>query len=582
VDAAADKPVAPWVKLLGPLCRYDTVALRRMAADHADAPLATYLAFLTLDNAGSAPIAIEAADEALEQSPECLRVIDGQSAHAGIILMHRTSTMGWEALAKIAPRDVKALPEIPETVKQAADLAAATPPDPAAHGALVSALIEAGAPGKDSGEPSLAVLGWMIRDAHFMNCFRQVAFWSGLGGEMSAAQQRIDTFKPLLGDHRHLPLMRAHLGLSEADETAVMQTLPTAEICAGMFPALFRLGANQIGDSNFFAWITLHRDHAARDYERVVVGGIDAKFYGTMAKRGLDVSPHNPVLMAKLVGVDWEFAAPRAAAWESEQGKFPVLAQALGRRYLLLERYDDSQRCWEKCLRAWPDADGYIGLAEVYLARGDEAKWLATMEKCLQLPDYQLMHGEVSYFIARHYMDSGEFQKALPYAEAAAGTGSEWGTHCLANCRGGLGNWQQAEQMVRSASAAYGNPSTPYYWCLEQGHGDLDAARAEQKKVIASGGSSNYAVAYFALFEGNPKSAIEVMRKFVDSAQYRSKESLHLALLLDGANDAPARDAALSELVQRRDRLNSRDKIGADIAKLWISFLAGGAAATID
>jgi hypothetical protein len=59
-------------------------------------------------------------------------------------------------------------------------------------------------------------------------------------------------------------------------------------------------------------------------------------------------------------------------------------------------------------------------LAQVYRGRGDWARWQATLEALLKEEDPGLDHAAIDVDLARHFREMGQWQKARPYAEAAA------------------------------------------------------------------------------------------------------------------------------------------------------------------
>ena len=58
--------------------------------------------------------------------------------------------------------------------------------------------------------------------------------------------------------------------------------------------------------------------------------------------------------------------------------------------------------------------------------KGDVGKWRTTLERFLIQEDVALYHARIRCDIAEQYMKDREYEKALPYAEKAAGTWAEW------------------------------------------------------------------------------------------------------------------------------------------------------------
>ena len=82
-----------------------------------------------------------------------------------------------------------------------------------------------------------------------------------------------------------------------------------------------------------------------------------------------------------------------------------------------------------------PDDWAFEKLADIYLARGDEAMWQATLDANLNHEDLFQAHYLVQQKLAEHFMAKKDWLKALPYAEAAASSGAGWAVECLVNCQ---------------------------------------------------------------------------------------------------------------------------------------------------
>lgn len=85
--------------------------------------------------------------------------------------------------------------------------------------------------------------------------------------------------------------------------------------------------------------------------------------------------------------------------------------------------------------------DNYTALAEFHRSIGNEAEWLNTLEKALiNLKFDRDTDAQINHLIARHFIETGEWEKALPYQEAAALRGQYWALQQAAWLNAALGN----------------------------------------------------------------------------------------------------------------------------------------------
>ena len=178
---------------------------------------------------------------------------------------------------------------------------------------------------------------------------------------------------------------------------------------------------------------------------------------------------------AYLINAD---AASKAeiAEWKKLAPQYPALARALARHHAKAKQWDDAERDCQAALKIVGDSDIYKFLADVYATKGDEDRWLQTLEAVLRQPDYGLEHASVQSDIAWHFMHKRQWKRALPYATGAAESYSGWGLLCAAACHEGLQEWDKAEEYLHAAADRYGAACIEwYFFCRRTGHGDLAA-----------------------------------------------------------------------------------------------------------
>lgn len=197
-----------------------------------------------------------------------------------------------------------------------------------------------------------------------------------------------------------------------------------------------------------------------------------------MGHKILAMSPYAPLARAALLRDDWKTFGPRAARWEKE-AQHPEVFLALARQSIAQNRPSDAERQAAEAVKLAPGLEAYQVLAQARLAGGPEERFVTTLEEFLKVPDQGLAHARAQADIAGFYLARRQADKARPYAEAAAGSGSAWGLEAAARCAEGRGDWAEAEQLVRQIVERYDDCRTYWYaWCLRTGKGDLAAARA--------------------------------------------------------------------------------------------------------
>ncbi len=122
-------------------------------------------------------------------------------------------------------------------------------------------------------------------------------------------------------------------------------------------------------------------------------------------------------------------------------------------------------------MRTWAGGRG----TETY----DLGNWQSTLEQFLaKTEDPGLTHAQVQVELARHFMDLKQWEKAWPFAEAAAKSGAQWAMLCAMECAVGKKDWETAENNAQQVSLRYpGGWATWFLFCKQTGHGDVAAAR---------------------------------------------------------------------------------------------------------
>jgi tetratricopeptide (TPR) repeat protein len=123
-------------------------------------------------------------------------------------------------------------------------------------------------------------------------------------------------------------------------------------------------------------------------------------------------------------------------------------ARLLGERFLTEKKFMEAQTWLNKSIEKKRNQENLTALAELYLAQGDEAKWLKTMEKRLDLPFNRKNDADTNHTIAAHFIQKGEWETALPYEEAAANRGYDWAYYQAAWLNAAMGNTQRGLELL--------------------------------------------------------------------------------------------------------------------------------------
>ena len=537
----AKGPRPAWVGLIDAYCRFDQQALAKAAPRQPFDQLGTLLRYLAIENYASPALTIETGQNLLRTNPECFRVHDTLSNAGGVSTMHVTTLAGPRILSSTLPGRLQAMAGLPEPMRA---LLRQQAPEPK----VVAGLIAAPA---DDTEPSWNALGHLIREVRYTQTVRRLHFmrfqWS------VPVDDYLKEALPAIAGHPY-EAMALTFGIDPGRDrqayTEMVQKIPIVDLSFNQF---YLLGAYtpvdgkrslQVLNQAYRFTDSIYRDYAA------ILPYLDADVNAKARNAGnvYQISPHAPLAHTILIEDAWPHAQKLAAEWVKDC-QHPTVLRAIGSKYLALGRVNDAERCLKQSLALSADLATYRKLADVYKAQGKTALWLQTLEEFLKQPDPGLDHARVRVDIAHYYMMKNDYQKARPYAEAAAQTWAAWAMFCAADCFAGLGDAEKGETWIRRVSERYDDWRFAwYFWCLRSGKGDIRAARqlAEQKiralgDKLSAGDRANLAVFY--LTAKRPEKATELFE-----AGYRQNPAESIALFLISLYDEQGK-------TQQRDRM---------------------------
>lgn len=565
-----------WVDLLRYTCLYQTEPLKAAAQEStSQRQLAALLAYITFESAPARPLKLKLGHAMLEQSPECLRLIESMAGEMEVVNLHFLTVEGPRILASSLPKRLKAVPGLPDEVGKYVDEmkdAAADVGDRLVSGADIAVFVEtnpglwerlrvAGAADQDVGEPSLAALGSMVEDVTFSLLSRRNYFMQKMWGV--PVDDFIHHVKPIVGEHRYFAMIESLSSEALRDKQKFEDLVRDLNIVdaetqewAMMGLALPVPPPDKVQGAKARSLAVAHTDPTAYELEHLIGKGIEQKRHKEFGHALLEASPHSPVAMAILIQSDWEFAEPHVAAWSAEHVDHPSLLGALAWQYIQLEKTTEAKELLEKHARLTGDTWPYLTLAGVYRKEGDDPKWQATLEEYLEKVEYSLEHVGVQVDLANYFMKQSQWEKAKPYAEAAAQSGAFNGMSCAARVYEGLGQMDKAEEMVSAAAERYPQALTyRYYWCKRTGRGDEAGALKAAQDYLEGFGERLSPIQLTSLGTiGLLSGQRELSRaSFIKGAGQNVVpfQLLNLALLYEEDGNAAARDQWIGKLLDQ-------------------------------
>ncbi len=578
-QSPADKAVnavsrTPWEPLIDALCRYDAVALQKSPAEEDLTELAALCAYLVVEDSSCESMTLTAGRKALEIVPECYVICDSMNRYTGVINRHMTTVQAPMELGERVKDRLRQFADLPASVNEELRRPRVLGtvdafPDPAWAGgamraSLVGSLASAGTIGRDTREPSWELVGRLLEDVTLVHVFRRLEFFhDGLGLPAESYRDQLPTAFAAVGGHPYLPLVKTAVLSPQRDVKQIASLLESSkavDIDLSLFPLQQRVGfAGSEPSSIRTIWwnqICRHVDHTAEDLERM-------SNYANLSEYAhllLDVSPHSPQAIGLLVLHDHDFARDKMKDWETDRPNQAVVMKALGLRYNQLGQFSDAERCLRRYVELSPDQWGFAQLADAYRKQKQTDKWQETLEESLKHEDFALSHANTQVKLARHFMGQKNFDKALPYANAAAQSGAGWAMVCAAECHEGLENWDLAEEMMQATAQRYADSRLDwFFWCCRTGHGHIDDARRLAMQTAPQLSlSPNYEdwdhLGIYHLLCGKSELARKTFAKAFEKSGH-PYSALHAALLEDEAHNSEARDKLLVTAVDRGEKL---------------------------
>jgi len=534
------------------LCKFDTRGLGERAADGPLADTALLFQYLTAEgwNATNRGRALGA--ELLKRHPLCHRVADYMARSGELGSRRAYSVSGLEALTNGFREELERANGLPREVARLTQ-------DDGTLDELLAALEASGREAKDRAEVSWAVAARVTREARFTLAEVRLEF---LKYALAVpADDLLADVQPLVAGHPLAPVLAAYSTALTRQPDALRKELRKAPVAWYTARQENRgMHAKYLAPADVASMRGLAAHHGDALYTDLMLA---VKHAGSPAdtkphaSRLLTISPYAPFARASLIGCDWGNYRDFAALWEKEC-QHPVVTKLLAERALMDKRTEDAERLLLKTLDFGKDIETSSKLADMYLARGDEDRWRATLEESLEAPAEGLEHAKVQVKLALHYAGKKEFATARKYAEPAAETWAAWAMLCASLCAEGDGDYVTAELWMRRTSERYSDSLQAwYYWCLRTGRGDLGKARAMVEghlKVVGTPKTERDRMlrVMLLLADDQPADAAPLLEGVFES----QKDGFYLMLAAaawDRAGDTGKRDRLLKALPSKSD-----------------------------
>ena len=433
--------------------------------------------------------------------------------------------------------------------------------------------------GRDTCEPSLAVLGQVIEETQFVQVMRRLE----LEGYVWAipTERMVATYRPLCAHHRYAAFLDSYSKqktMSDKAAESLMKAVDPSELdlIEWWFLNWLRFGHSEIATP----WLMIAWSHAdpvwSDQMNGIIQGAAGSPDERTYNKPYMDsmwqTSAKLPAAYAIQITRNWRKAKLYAATVESDFADDPLVMSALANRYFKLKQWDDAERCAKRKISSSPDYPTYETLAAIYKQRGDMVKWKQTLVKSLDLPAMSLEQASIRDQIAHYHMDRKEWKEAVAYADAAAESYSGWTMMTAARCHEMLGEWAKSEAFMHAISERYADSSMEWMiWCHRTGQGDADAAADCARAHFESLGTSFFPgvlekIGLYYLLTKEPEKALVVFKQSYEK-EHNAYDAMHAAIIADTLGKSADRDQLLSQIIGANPSQNPHGAVSAGLYK---------------
>jgi tetratricopeptide (TPR) repeat protein len=586
----------PWADTIDAFCRFDARALEA-ASEQSDQKLfVQLLQLLTAEFSLSHRDIVAASKQLSEAAPDCLRAIDGAANVQALGVQRLVAALGPEAAGKSLLKQVRQVPNLPDPAAKLIDdlqqsssggvlsrLFGSSKPQDEMEVRLkvITALREASDTEQPPRDLPWHALAQLLEEINFLHAWREVHVsgqWLGV-----PADGEVDAAAPLVERHRYGKFLETYCSSPLRAQRALEEFLPTVELAIVSVPAnpmMQRLGrlkpewASERLQNRIF-W----NDSTASDFVESSRNAADPKRTAANLRQ---VSPHMPYSVVLALMYDCEKLRDQLPAIEKKYASSGQVLSILGQIHAHENKPDDAVRCLEAAIKLDPSQPASLALAELYNRKGDEEKWLATLEAHLKTEDLGLGHARVQVQIADHFINKGDWKRARPYAEAAAESWAGWALKKAGQCAETMQDWNDAEKYYAALSQRYENTSWMWYeFCRRTGKGHpqqaLQVAMPSIQRMAQFGtADERFRAAVVSTLAKQPQMAASLYDEVYKQGS-SPVAGLYAVLQFDELGDLASRDRVLAALHEHyaEDMGGSRSDF-AELAKLVQVEKAGG------
>jgi tetratricopeptide (TPR) repeat protein len=563
-DSPPELPLPFWTDVLDAFSQGQLSRMLKIAKTPPQHRLALYLNCEATGFSELSDLRIEAQQSFLKECADCPRGYDSLASCGAIGPAQEGANLGLVVTGALLRKRLSDVPGLPEATKRRIENAQ-SPADGNAEiefrKVLIADLKQNGTPDHDRSEPSLSAVAHTIDEMNFAQLMRKVEVdRNSLGIPID---DTIAVLGPLVADHpyaRYLDAFAQNRGRVESAAATLANKLATYELTTKEIPLLQWMFSvtQQPKHGSWWRFAGGHADMVFSDQMRLVQAGLfgkaNSKVNAVYMPRLWTTSNKLPLTVAMQISRAWDSAKPLADKYEHDYADDPLVLDALAARYFELQRYDDAERTAKRYAEIHPSYPSYRVLARIYKTKKDHDHWRQTLEKAIKLPPYGLEQASVQDEIAHDLLAHKAWKEAAVYGDAAAKSYSGWSMLTAARCHEMLGDWDKAEQLVKTISVRYDTRMFAWMcWCHRTGHGDIHSADEFVRGRIATWGSNPFPnqirdVGFYELILGDrPKALAQFQR--VHQAVHDFYSGFHAALVADALGKTADRDALLHEIV---------------------------------
>ncbi len=558
-------------RVLISFCEFDNERLEEFANDDKLRALVRYLQFLAIEPILKQLISVSVAEALIEEQQDCFNALDRLAELGSLATCAQAASQAHLSLFESVTRRLRDREELPDNVKELIKRRTTplidsplTPNQQRQHVELIAALRSASTIDKDRSEPSLACLAQLIFECGFAQAVRSVHISAAhYGLPLPYIAKEVNEFRPMFEGH---PLADGLLsyGRSVSDNEKKVPEFVNSLDSTDLVYAMIRMAAH-LGTDFPPVWKSMmipvirHQNPVYRDLSLRVSKGTG--WSGDRAASMLPkISPESSMAALGTLRFFWKSPDTQAEVKriETQFAGNAYVTNELAQRYLEDKDWPAAERLLKQVVELEHSSNAYQELAMLYKAQENWDQWVKNMTACLDMPEVSgLGHARIRNLLAKHYMDLGDYAKALPYAEAAAESGAQWAMATAFRCYEELGDLDQSHLMVKYMSQRYDGAAFEwYYWCRRNAAGDLDGARKRGLQRIASLGEaplqSEYMdqIAIFRILESEYKDALKVTTDSYDREKHPFM-GLQAALIAGELSDRELQGRMLLEIVQQ-------------------------------